>query len=156
MIMTAGNGCRAPWVLTRRATRIAVQTSGHRTALARGLYADLMVTLAGSVAQQLAGYPDNYDGDDLANARNFAGKLVRVVAGLSWMPGLDEPQELNPGDPLHAAGVFIFERAWAETVTMLQDNWLAVMRVASALANHDQPTPAELDHVIAHGQRKPK
>jgi hypothetical protein len=72
---------------------------------------------------------------------------------LPMNPGPDEPHELNPGDPLHAAGFRIIERAQAETAAMLRKNWLAVVRVAGVLTKCDRLTQAELDHVIANGQR---
>jgi hypothetical protein len=113
-----------------------------------------MVTLAGSAAQWVAGYPKDVGLDsDLVNAGNCAGMLARLEAGLPLMPGPDEPQELSPGDPMHTASLAIVNRALAETVAMLRDNWLAVERVAGALRKRDRHTEAEVDHVIAHGQR---
>jgi hypothetical protein len=130
-------------VRVRSATWVAQQASGDRAALARGLYTDLMVTLAGMEAQKLAGYPKGdfrAEGDlgqgtaDDDNMINYAWNLARIEAGLPIEPGPDEPEELHPGDPLHTAGVAIIERAAAETKVMLEQNWLAVVRVAGVLA----------------------
>lgn len=116
-----------------------------------------MVALAGSAAQRLAGYADSTDGEhspDFDDAGNCAVMLARVEGGLPTMPGLDEPRELKPGDPLYTAARAIVDRAWTETVTMLRDNWRAVVQVAGAPAKHDRLSQAELDCVIAHGQRE--
>jgi hypothetical protein len=107
-----------------------------------------MVSLAGPIAQRLAGFPDKGDDDDAKNVGNCAGMLARIEAGLPMNPGPDEPRKLNPGDPLHTAAFRIIERA-----QVLRDNWLAVVRVAGALAKRDRLTQAELDHVIANVQR---
>lgn len=142
-------------VRTRSAAWVAEQAGGDRVALVRGLYADLMVVLAGLAAQKLAGYPGDTDGLDGDTERmiDLASALARIEAGLPMRPDPDEPQELKPGDPLHTAGIALIERAWAETTTMLQDNWLAVERAAGAQRKRDQLTQADLDHVIAQGQR---
>jgi hypothetical protein len=57
-------------------------------AQARGCYSDLMVSLAGSIAQRIAGYPDKGDDDDAKNVGNFAFRLARIEAGLPMNPGL--------------------------------------------------------------------
>jgi hypothetical protein len=124
-------------------------------AKARGIYSDLMVALAGAATQQLAGCVDNSgDEDDSVYVGSCAGMLARLEAGLLAVPGPDESCDLNPGDPLHAAALRIVRRALAETETLVRDNWLAVVRVAGVLAKRDRLTQAELDHVIANGQRE--
>jgi len=149
--MTPSDG-RVASVQTRSALWVAKQAGGDQAALARGLYADLMVVLAGEAAETLAGYPENPECEgDFDNSINCAWHLARIEAGLPIEPSPDEPQELYPGDPLHTAGLTIIERAKAETKVMLKDNWQTVMRVAGLLATHDRLSQAELDHVIFHG-----
>jgi hypothetical protein len=145
-------------VRLRNAAWVAQQAGGDPAALTRGLYADLMVALAGPAAQKLAGYPDSIRDEHDADSINVIGcavRLARIEAGLPLQAGPDE-SELNDGAPLHAAGCAIVDRAWPETVALLQDNWSAVARVAGALQIRDHLTQAELDHIIANGQRKPK
>ena len=153
--MTANNE-RLANVQTRSATWVALQGGGDQVALARGLYADLMVAVAGVLAQELAGYPARDDftpegefGRDIDNAIDHAWRLARIEAGLPIEFGPDEPEELHPGDPLHTAGVAIIKRAAAETKVLLRDNWLAVVRVAGAFVKHDRLTQTELDHATA-------
>ena len=143
-------------VKTRSATHQAEQ-SGDRDAIKVGLYADLQVALAGDVAQQLAGYPAStlelHEADaDMANAGTYAGMLARLDAGLSAMPGPTDLREIKPGDLLHTAISDILDRGWADTVALLQANWLAVVRVAAAL-NKPNLKPSDIDRIIAHGQR---
>jgi hypothetical protein len=140
-------------VPTRSALCVAEQADADRAALARDLYTDLIVVLAGPVAQELAGYPTNDDDftGDIKNAICYADHLARIEAGLPMWPGPNESLKFKPGDPLHTAGVVIVRRAETETFAMLKDNWLAVVRVADALRKCDRLTQAELDHVIAHG-----
>ena len=144
------NDDRIATVQTRSATWATRQAGDDPPALARGLYADLMVALAGDAAQKLAGLLGHSGDSDFDNVTNFAGMLARVEAGLPSEPGPSELHELKHGDPLHTAACAIVERAWAETNTMLRDNWLAVVRVAGVLGKRDRLTQAELDHIIAH------
>jgi hypothetical protein len=64
----------------------AEKTGSDQAAMARGLYSDLMVTVAGSIAQQLAGDPDDTDEDapfpDFENIGSCAVMLARIEAGL--------------------------------------------------------------------------
>lgn len=138
-----------------RFAKVAEQAGGDRAALAHGLYTDLMVALAGMAAQELAGYPKNDDdcSGDIDNAICYASHLARIEAGLPSRPDPDAPQELTPDDPLYIVGVAIVQRVGAETITVLRDNWQAIERVAGALRKCDRLSQADLDHVIAHGQR---
>jgi hypothetical protein len=148
------SGASAAHVLTRSAAHAA--DPGDATAHAVGLHADLQVALAGGIAQQLAGYPansDDVDDGDMANAGNAVGMLALLDAGLSANPGPGESRELSPGDPLHSAALDFGERAHVETVALLRANWLAVVRVAAALGKSDRLEPADIDRVIANGQR---
>jgi hypothetical protein len=138
-------------VLTRSAAREAEQAGGDQAA---GLYSGLMVALAGSAARQLAAA--TWRRKFYGNAHTSAAQLARLEAGLPAIPGPDEPHELKPGDPLHDAARDIFERAWAETVALLHDDWLAVERVTDVLAKRDRLAQAELDDIIANGQRVEK
>jgi hypothetical protein len=157
-----GDGKHLGNVWTRSATWVAKRAGADRAALARGLYTDLLVTLAGQSAQKLAGYPEGdfrAEGDfgegtaDIDNAILYAWDLARIEAGLPIEPAADEPRELHPGDPLHTAGLAIIERAEKEIYALLQDSWQAVVRVAGVLGKRDRLTQEELDHIIAHGQR---
>jgi hypothetical protein len=149
-------------VRIRSASWAAKEAGDDRSALARGVYTDLMVAVAGQAAQKLAGYPEGdfrSEGDfgegtaDIDNAINHAWNLARIEAGLPIEPDPDEPNELHPGDPLHTAAIAIIERAEAETTAFLKDNWQAVIRVAGVLRDCNELTQAELDDVIAHGRR---
>jgi hypothetical protein len=45
----------------------------------------------------------------------------------------------------------IIDRAQAEAVALLKDNWQAVVRVVGVLRDCDQLTSEELDRIIAYG-----
>jgi hypothetical protein len=124
--------------------------------LARCLYVDLMVSLAGPEAQRHAGHLTNYGHEhDIEKAIDCATALARIEAGLPPEFGPDGQEELNLGDPLHtASSAKIIDRAQTEVVALLKDNWLAVERVATELRRRDYLVQAELDHVIANGRRK--
>ncbi|HEY2532453.1 MAG TPA: hypothetical protein VGJ20_31735 [Xanthobacteraceae bacterium] len=143
-------------VWTPNITWLVEQTGGDRAALVRGLYTDLMVALAGMAAQELAGYRKNDDDciGDINNAICYAMHLACVEAGLPLQSDSDELQEFTPYDPRHMAGVAIVERAGAEILAMLQDNWQAIERVAGALRKYDRLTQADLDRAIGHCQRR--
>jgi hypothetical protein len=153
--MTPDDVDRLGNVQTRTATGVAEQAGGDRAALARGLYIDLMVTLAGPAAQKLAGYPEigPWYAADINDGGRYASRLARIEAGLSMLAAPDEPGIIKPGNPLHTAGFAIIKRAEVETITTLKDNWQAVVRVAGALSYHDRLTLTDLDDVIDRGQR---
>ncbi|HEY2531224.1 MAG TPA: hypothetical protein VGJ20_25390 [Xanthobacteraceae bacterium] len=148
--MIAGDNGSLASVATRSAYREAVERRVDLTALTRGLYADAMAALAGPAAGEMAGYPINHGGFDFQSAFSSVVAQARIEAGLS----LDYKElTLDPGNPVRVAANAIMERAWTETIALLQGNWQAVVRVAGALRKCDRLTQAELDRVIAHGQR---
>jgi len=128
---------------------------GDPAALAQELYANVMVAVAGAAAQSVAGYSGSIHDDAHAKDRNsalsYAATLARIEAGLPALPG--PPQVPERGDPLHTASVNILARALPETMALLNDNWHAVVRVASELIKRDRLSQAVLDQIIAHGQR---
>jgi hypothetical protein len=127
------------------------EVGSDRTALARGLYAHLMVALAGVAAQRFAGYPENEDrlaGGDIDNTIVCSYRLARIEAGLPMQPGPDEDTPRAIGRFRTASDTIIL-RAVRETIDLLKKNWSAVERVAGVLAKHDRLSQAELDHVIA-------
>jgi hypothetical protein len=137
-------------------TRVAKQSGGDQAALARSLYVDLMMALAGGIAQEIAGYLIKGDGGltgDMNATISCARQIARIEAGLPMAPP-GPAQPLKPSDPLYTATVAILERASAETVAVLRANWWSVERIAGALRKRNQLTQAELDHIIAHGQRE--
>jgi hypothetical protein len=132
-----GDASRLANVQTYTAGGVAELAGRRRATVAHGYYTDLKVALAGMVAQKLAGYP--------INEAECASDIIRaaVCAGLYCVL---KSLEITIGG--------IIERAQAETIILLRVNWSAVERVANALGKYDQLTAAELDHIIAHGQRR--
>ena len=136
---------------------VAKRDDRDPAALAQRLYANVMVAIAGAAAQSLAGYSgsihDEAHANDRKSALSYAAPLARIEAGLPALPGPDEPQVLERGDPLHTASVNILARALPETMALLNDNWQAVMHVADALTKRDRLSKAVLDQIFANGQR---
>lgn len=129
----------------------------RRDTLAHAYHTDLVVFLAGMAAEKIAGYSVDANNEvdegkgDRDYALSYASRLARIEAGLPPLPDY-KARVLDFGDPLYERRR-IYQRGWEETVALLRDNWQAVERVAGVLAKQDRLTGAELDRVIADGQR---
>lgn len=124
------------------------KAGSNRATVARGLHRFLVMSLAGIVAQRLAGYTNEAGvSSDIVDAIGYADRLACIEAGLpdddQWKEGFEDD------DPLSATADIIRGRALVEAEILLKANWSAVERVASLLSKYDELTGEELQTVIS-------
>jgi hypothetical protein len=145
---------------------LAIADAG-RAVLARYLYEELMVSVAGTVAEErIAGYRVGYVETDIAGRTTIgwdAIRAARIEAGLPICGHKDCEIPLDAGDAGVDAGrvtgedvAEVIKRAEDEVFAMLQANWPAVQRVVNALCRRDRITSIEFDDLITGKRRRPK
>jgi hypothetical protein len=145
--------------------------SGRRAALVRATRDELMVAVAGLIAEvALAGYQTDYVEKGIVGR---AAHVARLEAGLPicgytrcrqpLVSEEDYQRIFRLGLPICSrrrcqapaeCTAYVVDRAENEVLALLNANWSIVKRVANALCKQDKLTSAELDILIAAGKRR--
>jgi hypothetical protein len=142
---------------------------GGRADLARYLYEQLMVFVAGLISEvRIAGYSAGYAEVDTAGRPRIEWDAVRAARTEAGLPicghkdctiPLDAPNSeggVDAGRVTETDVAAVIKRAEDEVFALLKANWPTVLRVVNALCKQDRVTSAEFDKIIAGPKRKPK
>jgi hypothetical protein len=148
----------------------ALLGGGDRAAFARALYDELVLSVAGLVAEvKIAGLRTTYVEE---GTLWHAVHVARIEAGLPicgyekrkipfdgeriFKTGLPTRGHRKCWIPLGVGIADVIKRAEDEAFALLKANWSIVKRVTNALCKRDRLTSIDLDDIIAGKRRRPK
>lgn len=135
------------------------QSTTHETVIAQ-----MAKSLAGSAAQQMAGYPaDAGMSGDIKHARTAAMNAILKFGIYSEFSHIEAEAEFKSLDSETKKAVTkkskeLFDEAWTEAVKVLEDNWAAVDKVAEVLLKQGEISGDEFKDIQSQSLKvkKPK